>query len=101
MKINLPTTKWSEDEPKETWEEQFDKELGYMVFGNEYANFVNHPVIIPPKEIKQFISKLLEAERERIIKEIENSDKNFGLVDDNDKGGAMLICDIINLIKNK
>lgn len=34
-----------------------------------------------------------------LVEKIKSSDKNFGIVDSNDKGGAMLIEDIIKIIK--
>jgi hypothetical protein len=51
--------------------------------------------------ITSLIKQAEERERERIIKEVMESDKNFGIVDGNDKGGAILIEDIIKIVKGK
>jgi hypothetical protein len=72
----------------ETWEEQFDKEV------DEMENF---DVKLYSTQIKQFISKLLEAERERIVKIIK--EMNNRTMINNER--YIPEDDIINLIKNK
>lgn len=93
---------------REEWEERFNSIFDSfcepnVTKTNEHPNcqyiFSCEEMENFDKDIKNFITELLKSQKESLIEKIKSSDKNFGIVDKNDKGGAMLIEDIINLIK--
>jgi len=51
------------------------------------------------KELIEYVKYLLSAQRKEIVEEIFKSKKTFGLVDINGNGGAILVKDLIDIIK--
>jgi len=83
----------------ETWEEQFDKDFQFD--GVTYKGSRHWRGDVKQNLVKSFISKLLEAERERIIKEIENQIGHWGITEERTLEYDGLFKYLINLIKNK
>ena len=71
-----------------TWQEQFDKRMLNWKFHHKKTPCVNDEFAV--NEVKQFISNLLEEERERIIKLIKEKGLHLGYKND-----------IINLISSE